>query len=279
MEAILSVPRYAFPLGIQTLLPENYEDSAFRDRLALLQQFGFTGIELNIVRPERIEPGHLQGLLAEYGLRMTMFASGATANAEGLSLSHADQSLRTASVRRCTEFIDFAAAFGAGVIVGFLKGSAGPGKDAAAGRLRDSLARLESHAREREVPLLIEATNRYESSVANSLGETADLIRGFQNPYLRILPDTYHMNIEERSMLAALVRYGDLYDSVHISDNNRYFPGLGAIDFYAVMRFLKDVGYHGSVAIEGNLRGGFEEDLCASMSYLQPVLLQLANAE
>ena len=76
-------------------------------------------------------------------------------------------------------------------------------------------------------------------------------------------------------MPGALVRYRALYESVHLSDNNRYFPGLGAIDFSAILRFLKEMGYRGGVAIEGNVRRGFAEDLRASMEILGPMLVQL----
>jgi sugar phosphate isomerase/epimerase len=265
---------YAFPLAIQTMLPEGYREKAFRQRLDLLRKLGFTGIELNIIHPEQTDPVDLQALLGEHGLRMTMFASGATAKAEGLSLSHEDEAMRSASIRRCIELVDFASEFDAGVIVGFLKGGASPDRERAKVRFGDSLSRLEAHVRAKETPLLIEATNRYEAAVANSLGDAAELIQGFQNPYLRILPDTYHMNIEERSLYGSLIRYASLYDSLHISDNNRFFPGLGGIDFFGILRYLKETGYRGGIAIEGNIRDSFEEDLNASMSLLRPMLLQ-----
>jgi len=273
----MSEDQYPFPLAIQTVLPEDYRETSFRAKLELLQQLGFSGIELNMVRPEQVDPLDLKALLADYGLRMTMFASGATANAEGLSLSHEDESIRAASIQRCIEFVDIAAEYDAGVIVGFLKGSAGAGKARARALFRDSLGQLEPHVRKRRVPLLVEATNHYESSVANTLEEAAGFFKGFENPYLRILPDTYHMNIEESSMFGALVKYGDLYKSVHLSDNNRFFPGLGAIDFSGILRFLKEAGYSGGVGIEGNIRDSFEEDLRASMSLLKPMLLQLQD--
>ncbi len=236
----MSELQYPFPLAIQTILPEDYRETSFRAKLELLQQFGFSGIELNMSRPEQVDPLDLKALLADHGLKMTMFASGATANAEGLSLSHEDERVRAASNQRCIEFLDLAAEYEAGVIAGFLKGPASADRSRARALFRDSLVQLEPHVRERQVPLLIEATNHYESSVANSLAEAAGFFDGFENPFLRILPDTYHMNIEECSMFGALVKYSDLYQSVHISDNNRFFPGLGAIDFYAILRFLKE---------------------------------------
>ena len=266
-------PGYVFPLSIQMVLPTDYLKEGFRRKLTLLQEWGFSGLELNITRPEEIDPAALKSLLADYGLQMTMFASGATANAEGLSLSHPDERLWDASVRRCTELMDFAALFRAGVIVGFLKGGLSADPVAARQRFGEAVGRLEAHARAKQVPLLIEATNHYESAVANSLAEAAAFIQGYDNPHLRILPDTYHMNIEERSPFGALARHMEFYDSLHLSDNNRLFPGLGALDFMALLRFLKEVGYEGRVAIEGNVRGSFEEDLRASMSLLQPMLL------
>ena len=143
------------------------------------------------------------------------------------------------------EFIDFARDLGAGLIVGFLKGGVKCRTCAARHCFLDSLGEIEPHVRAREVPLLIEATNRYELAVANTLADTAGLIRGFDNPYLRILPDTFHMNIEERSFFGSLIAHRGLYDSVHISDNNRLFPGLGGLDFRSILRFLKDFGFRG----------------------------------
>ena len=269
----MSSAEYPFPLSIQITLPEAYRERGFQRWLELLGEFGFSGVELNIAQPELVDPVDLRASLANHGLIMTMFASGATAKAEGLSLSHHDDQARSASIRRSRELVDYASEFGAGLIVGFLKGGVSADPLSARERFVDSLGRLEAHVRTREVPLLVEATNHYESSVANTLQDAAAAIQDFRNPYLRILPDTYHMNIEETSMLGALIRFRDLFDSLHISDNNRLFPGLGGIDFLSLLRFMKDVGYKGGIAIEGNLRDSFEGDLRASMSLLRPMLL------
>lgn len=263
---------YAFPLHLQTLLPEDYHAAGFRQMLRLLRGWGFSGLELNIVRPEPVDPDALRAFLAEYGLRLTMFASGATAKAEGLSLSSADEAVRQRSVARARDFIDFAAQLDAGVIVGFLKGRPDADPAAARLRLRDSLRQIEPHVRARSVPLLLEATHRNESAAAHTLADTAELIAGFDNPFLRILPDMYHMALEEKSITGALLAQRGLYDVVHISDDNRLYPGLGTLDFVAILEALAKTGYKGAVTIEGNLRGSFEEDLKASMQVLGPAL-------
>jgi sugar phosphate isomerase/epimerase len=254
------------------LLPEEYGEKGFRQTLDLLQGLGFSGIELNVVRPEAVDPVELKALLAQHGLQMTMFASGATANAEGLFLSHLSERTRSASVRRCITLLDFAAEMEAGIIIGFLKGPSVLDREGALAQFRKSIDELAPHALSKQVPCLIEATNHYETSVVRTLQEGAEILAGHDNPFLRLLPDTYHMNIEERSMMGALVRYSNLYDNLHISDNNRFFPGLGAIDFAALVRFLLQIGYGGGLAIEGNVRESFERDLRASMRYLEPIL-------
>jgi sugar phosphate isomerase/epimerase len=75
-----------------------------------------------------------------------------------------------------------------------------------------------------QVFLLMQATNRRESAVANSLDDTGDLLSSIADyPYIRILPDTFHMNIKARDQFNSLQKYRDRCDSIYISDNNRFF--------------------------------------------------------
>jgi len=265
---------YLFPLSIQLNLPEKYRnDEHFAEVLGTLQSLDFSGVELNIVRPERIDPDDLKDYLNGYGLPMTMFATGATAKALELSLCSPDEPVRRRSVEKCREFIEFARLFGAGVIVGFLKGRAGPDREQRRQSFRTSLLEAASSALENKVALLIEATNRYESAVANSLDDTYDLVSpAADNPFVRILPDTFHMNIEERDQFGSLKRYAAYYDSIHISDNNRYFPGFGAIRFAEFFKFLVDSGYSGGLAIEGNAKQDLLADIRGTVEYLAPLL-------
>lgn len=264
---------YRLPLAVQMVLPDNYRhNQAFGQELKLLQQFGFKGVELNIANVASVDMGTIQRFLSEYGLGMTMFASGLAAKTHGLSLSSADAAVRSRSVDASLQFIDFVQGHDVGIIIGFLKG--GPARDA--GRAKSdflaSMDQIAAYARMKQVHVIIEATNRYESSVANTLEEAAQIVDVLDNPYLHILPDTFHMNIEETDAHAALVAHQDKFISVHISDNNRYYPGLGAIDFKRVFQTLETIGFSGPVAIEGNLRNSFSTDLHDSAAYLASIL-------
>jgi sugar phosphate isomerase/epimerase len=264
---------YCFPLAIQTVLPENYRhDEQFQQNLCTLQELGFDGVELNMAHPDKFDLSDVHRFLAQYDLKLTMFASGLTAKTYGLSLSSADQDVRQRAIAKCKEIIDFVEGTDAGIILGFFKG--GPIQDVQQARARfvESLSELSPYTEQKQVRLIVEATNRYESSVANSLEDTVRLIKDFQNPYLRILPDTFHMNIEEADGFSALETYSRYYDSVHISDNNRFIPGFGAIKFQKVIECLQAQNYQGELAIEGNLKTSFIDDVKASMNYLIPLL-------
>jgi sugar phosphate isomerase/epimerase len=80
------------------------------------------------------------------------------------------------------------------------------------------------------------------------------------------------MNIEEVNMEAAMVRHRDHFVNFHLSENNRFFPGYGALDFKKIIGVLDAIGYRGKLAIEGNLKHGFAADVKKAMEFLGPVL-------
>lgn len=267
------MPRYRYFLAIQTRLPEDYpSDSEFRRNLETLQRLGFDGVELNIREPEHVDPARLKAYLAGFGLVLSMFASGLTAKTDQLSLATAVEARRKESIARTARFLEFARECGAGVIAGYLKGTPQDNGPGARERLAASVLELAPVAERLETPLLIEAVNRYESPVGHSLADTWDIARRAGSRFVQILPDTFHMNIEESNMKQAVVTHAPCFTSFHLSDNTRHFPGFGAIDFAAVIQALDEAGYQGKLAIEGNVRSGFAADVEHSMHHLGPIL-------
>lgn len=265
--------RYLFPLSLQTVLPADYrQNDNFRHQLETLRRHDFSGVELNIADPLAVDLQELQDFLGDFDLRMTHFASGLSAKKMNLSLSSAAETVRRESVAFCRECLSWLAGHGAGMIVGFLKGPAVSDADTARAQFEHSLDEIGRLAGQLAVPVLIEATNRYESAVANSLSDTAAFVKTAGGAFLRILPDTFHMNIEETDSETSLENFQHLFDSLHISDNNRYFPGHGAIDFGGLIRLLRKLCYTGGLAIEGNLKAELAQDLEYTMTYLKPFL-------
>lgn len=260
-------------LSVQTTLPEDYASNGeFQRELENLQKEGFYGVELNIARPEEVALEKILDHLERYGLKFTHFASGLTAKTYGLNLSSSDEALRRRSVEKGRDIVRYLGGSSIGIILGFFKGPRSDDPTQAKRQFRSSLEDLLPLAEQEKIPLVVEATNRYESSVANTLGEAAEFVRSLDSEMLKILPDTFHMNIEERNMREALTDFAGLYDNVHLSDNNRFFPGYGAIDFASVLDHLASLGYSGGFALEGNIKESFTRDCSVSMKLIKNYL-------
>lgn len=119
--------------------------------------------------------------------------------------------------------------------------------------LREGLAELGAHAQRAGVELLLEPLNRYEDHMVNTVAQAAALIDGL--PGVRILADTYHMNIEEDDLCAALRAVAPVLGAVHLSDSNRHQPGTGHVPFGAVFATLRECGFDGVLSVECRLRG------------------------
>ena len=258
---------YTFPLCIQLSVPLSINDPAFKAVLALLSERSFYGVELNLTDFENITPKEVLAVLRPFNLRLTMIASGGWAKKNHVSLSQPDEKERNRSVCQVKKVISYAGELGSGVIFGFAKGEASIPKAQAVESFGKSMDELSDFSRQHNVTLLIEATNHYEAPVANTLSQAAE----FAGYSVNILPDTYHMNIEEADWRAALRKYSGLYKSIHISDNNRYFPGFGGINFREVFSFLKEIDYRGLVSVEGNVFDNLHSDIIKTSEYLREI--------
>lgn len=261
-----------YQLTVQTVLPEDYrENESVQRDCATLEELGFWGVELNMADPARFDIKDVKSFLGEYNLKLSMYASGLTAKTFDISLSSEDESGRVRAVEKARQMISLIGGTGAGIIFGFMKGGPGKDKETAKAQFQKSLSDLVDDAVASEVPLLVEATNRYEATLANSLDDAWELAAPFEGKNVFILPDTFHMNIEEADMEDALRRHLDHFFAFHVSDNNRYFPGFGAIDFAEVMEMLERIGYEsGRIGIEGNINVSFENDIRRSAELLRP---------
>ncbi|WP_328474519.1 sugar phosphate isomerase/epimerase [Actinoplanes sp. NBC_00393] len=121
--------------------------------------------------------------------------------------------------------------------------------------LLDGLAELGEHAEREGAILALEPLNRYEDHMVNRLEQAVELIDAVGLPSVRVLADTYHMNIEEDEPTSALVRAAAHLGHVQVSDSNRLQPGAGHLDWSALLGTLDAVGYRGWLALECRLRG------------------------
>lgn len=100
------------------------------------------------------------------------------------------------------------------------------------------------------VDLALECWNRYGTHLLNRLEEGVRMWRetGLRNG--GVMADTFHMNVEERSLPDALRELGPLLNHVHLADSNRLAPGLGHIDFTGILNVLREMNYSGHLTFE-----------------------------
>ena len=138
--------------------------------------------------------------------------------------------------------------------------------------LLDSLHALGEHASREGVLMLLEPLNRYEDHMVNTVGQAAELCRELGQPSVRIAADTYHMNIEEADVCAALASVAPLLGAVHLSDSNRFEPGAGHVDFGAVLATLRGARYEGTLSLDCRPSGDAVPALLRSATMLRRLL-------
>ncbi len=260
---------FAASISVQTVFPGPNVIPSLSDVLISLRENGFYGIELNIPDLYKtITPDKLRKELDTYELKMDYLATGAFAKKNRLSLSTSDQKLRELSIEGLLQNITYASEFECGIILGFFKGGISKDRISAASYLEQSIYHALPLAEKLNVTILLEVTNHTECSVLNTLEEGAVLIDKIGSPFVKLLADTYHMNIDEPDLFSSLEKYVNYFPHLHLSDNTRTYPGFGTLDFARIARTLHRIGYKGSYALEGNLQSGLINDINTSADYL-----------
>lgn len=106
------------------------------------------------------------------------------------------------------------------------------------------------YAAQAHVTLGLEALNRFETYLCNTMDQLTRLIQQADHPNIRAMFDTHHANIEEKKFNQAIQTIAPHLVHVHISENDRGTPGDGHIDFDAAFAALAQINYSGALTIE-----------------------------
>ena len=251
----------------------------FENNVRTISALGYDGVELAIRDPSLVDADTLLAVLEAHGLAVPAIGTGQAWGEEGLSFTDPDASVREAAIRRVCEHIPFAARTGAAIIIGLLRGIVRPGveQEQAYAWMVEALQRCTVPASRAGVRLALEPINRYETTLVNSVPECLALIEAVGSDHLGVLADTFHMNIEDVSIAGSLRQAGPHLVHVHLADSNRWYPGAGHIDFGAVLRTLRDMGYPGYVSIEAMPAPDAETCARESMATLRVLLDAIEN--
>lgn len=211
---------------------------------------GYDLIEIALLDPWKVDVAMTRDLLAEYGIR---------AHASlGLSPSTDVTSTDLSIVKKGDELLrkatDVLAGLGGTELCGVLYCSLGkyPGPASAENRANSvaAIQRLADYAGDKGINIDLEIVNRYETNIMNTGSEGLKFLDAVNRPNAYIHLDTYHMNIEENGMAAAVIEVGDRLGYVHIGESHRGYLGTGNVDFDTFFQALKKVGYTGPIVFE-----------------------------
>lgn len=96
----------------------------------------------------------------------------------------------------------------------------------------------------------IEPINRYETFLVNTCEQAEALIELIGEPNVKIHLDTYHMNIEEKSIRGSIRRAGRGLGHIHLNENDWGVPGTGHMEWNEIFQTLSDIGYDGYASLE-----------------------------
>jgi sugar phosphate isomerase/epimerase len=237
---------YQIPQLFET--PESF--SEFERALSLLKKNGFDGVELNLHFSDKSLLTRIRDAVEDSGLKLAAVGTGLLYAIARLSFTDSDPANRARAVAVVRSLIQFASESNANVIIGMIRGASPLDSETVTGSLYKCLKECDSTAGECGTKLAVEAINRYETQSLNTAKDVISLIDRAELRASGLLLDTFHMNIEERSIEATISNSLPRLVHFHIADSNRWPPGNGHLAIDAFLKQLKDSGYDGWVSAE-----------------------------
>lgn len=114
----------------------------------------------------------------------------------------------------------------------------------------ENMKRLADYAGEQGVRLALEPLNRFETDFINTVEQGLAFIDKVNQDNVGFLLDTFHMNIEEKSLGKAIcMAKGKVFD-FHACSNDRGTPGEDHLNWNEIESALRTIQYDGPIVIE-----------------------------
>lgn len=236
--------------GMNLLLWSGELNDGMLPVLESLKKMGYDGVEVPIFNLD-LDYAAWGKRLDDLGLSRTAV----TVRNEGDNPISPDANIRKKGVELNKRTLDCCAAAGVETLVGPYHSAIG--YFTGAGRTEDewkwgieSMREVAEHAGKVGVMLAVEPLNRFEVYFLNAQADAAEFCRQVGHPNCRMMYDTFHANIEEKSITKAIHDIKDMLCHIHISENDRSTPGTGDIKWQETFDAIRSIGYDNWLVIE-----------------------------
>jgi len=216
-----------------------------------IKQMGFDWIEIPIEGTQDLDYAKGAQIVKDNGLGVSVCA--AMGPDRDLLLAETEQN-GIAYIKHC---VDAIVALGGTNVVGPIYSAVGRvWQQTPDDRARDldtlvkNLKELGKYAADKGAVLGVEPLNRFETSFINIASQVIEVVDRVDSPGCKIMLDTFHMNIEEKSLGAAIRAAGSRLVHFHACENDRGAPGSGNVNWQDVAQALRDIHFDGPVVIE-----------------------------
>jgi D-psicose/D-tagatose/L-ribulose 3-epimerase len=238
--------------GINSLLFTETFDERDLPLLERCREFGFDVLEITPVEPDRFPARRVRQLTDTLGISVNVnFALSEEAN----TISP-DPEVRRRGVALLKKIVDLCSEAGAEIYCGanycawkYFTGQR---------RTEDEwnwaiecYREVAEYARDRsDLLLAIETLNRFETYFLNLTADALRFVEEVDMPNVKVHLDTFHMNIEEDDMVAAIRACGDHLGYFHACGSQRGIPGRDMVPWRETLAALRDCGYKDCITIE-----------------------------
>lgn len=215
--------------------------------------WGSDGVEIAVENPADFDPVFVKAQLDRQGLTCTSVCA-CFPPSRDLRGTPAQQRATIAYMRR---LVDMAGVLGTDIVMGPLYSATGRAEAVPPVEYRRQWRTVRGHikaicdyAESQGKVICMEPLNRFETDFLNTVDQGLQMISEVKSPALKLLLDTFHMNIEEKKPADAIRRAGKHVGHIHASASDRGTPGNDHVDWSGVAEALQDIHYSGAVVIE-----------------------------
>jgi D-psicose/D-tagatose/L-ribulose 3-epimerase len=238
------------PLGVHALVwVGDWSEPSARLAIESTRETGFDIIEIPLLDPWSVDAAMTRRLLDDNGLQATCslgLGSDTDVSSEDEKVVAKGRDLLAAAVEAAH---GFGATHLCGVLYSMMGKYAAPASTTSRRHAAESMAWLHEQTSQAGIALSLEVVNRYETNIANTAAEMVALIEE-SGADIGVHLDSYHMNIEENGLSAAVRETGERFRYLHIGESHRGYLGTGNVDFDELFGAVREVGYAGPVTFE-----------------------------